>query len=52
MKDEDVAELTKEDDPTLEAFFTQLRTDQTKLELEASLLLTKELMMVLRHCDF
>ena len=52
LKDQDAIEITKEDDPKLDSFFKNIKIDLSSLDLSAQLLVTHQIVQILKYCNF
>lgn len=52
LKDQEAIEITKEDDPKLDAFFKNIKIDLSSLDLSAQLLVTHQIVQILKYCNF
>ena len=52
LKDQEAIEITKEDDPKLDAFFKNIKIDLSSLDLSAQLLVTHQIKQILKYCNF
>ena len=45
-------EITKENDENLNFFFKNIKIDLSNLDMPSQLLVTRELVLILKHCNF